>query len=233
VKQQEVGSVFTTGGFGTNPGYLAAVDVTTGKIAWHHRWPESCYSGTTTTKGNLVFVGRNNGELQAYDATNGDQLWTFQTGAGANTTPTFFEQDGHEVVLFAAGGNALAASAHGDNLWLFGLNGTMGPVANAGGGQGIGHAGESTKTTSTAAGDPAAGKQVFAQNCSGCHGASGHGGNGGPDLSSLPNARNTVKVVAQVENGGGGMPPFKGTLTQQQIHDVAAYVVKDVAGSGG
>ena len=27
-----------------------------------------CYAGSTTTAGNLVFVGRNNGELQAYDA---------------------------------------------------------------------------------------------------------------------------------------------------------------------
>ena len=31
--------------------------------------------------------------------------------------------------MFYAGGNSLAGSAHGDNLWLFGLNGTLGPVA--------------------------------------------------------------------------------------------------------
>jgi len=36
-------------------------------------------------------------------------------------------------------------------------------------------------------------------------------------------------VVHQVTNGGGGMPPFSGTLTKQQIADVSAYVVKNVA----
>ena len=31
-------------------------------------------------------------------------------------------------------------------------------------------------------------------------------------------------VAEQVTNGGGAMPPFKGTLTEEQITDVAAYV---------
>ena len=35
--------------------------------------------------------------------------------------------------------------------------------------------------------------------------------------------------MAQVMNGGGGMPPFKGTLTPKQINDVAAYVVSKIA----
>jgi alcohol dehydrogenase (cytochrome c) len=230
VQQAEIGSVFTTDGFGSNPGYFVAIDATSGRIAWSHRWPESCYAGTSTTHGNLVFVGRNNGELQAYDAKSGDQLWAFQTGAGANSTPTYFEMNGHEYLAFAAGGNALAASAHGDNLWLFGLDGKLGPVANAGGGQGVGHAGESQQAPTTKAGNVTAGQQVFSQNCSGCHGATGHGGNGGPDLSTLANARNIVKVEAQVQNGGGGMPPFKGQLNDQQIRDVSAYVTQKVAG---
>jgi mono/diheme cytochrome c family protein len=35
-------------------------------------------------------------------------------------------------------------------------------------------------------------------------------------------------VVTQVESGGGGMPPFKGTLTPKQIQDVAAFVTRDI-----
>jgi alcohol dehydrogenase (cytochrome c) len=211
---------------------LAAQDVTTGEIAWTRNFTgtnDACYSGTTSTAGNLVFVGRNNGELQAYDARTGDQLWSFQTGAGANSTVTVFQQDGREYLAFMAGGNALAASPHGDNLWLFSLDGTMGPAEAPGGGQGVGHAGESEQTPSTEPGDPAAGKKVFAANCSGCHGLTGHGGNGGPDLSSIPSARDLTTVIAQVENGGGGMPAFKGTLSDKQIHDVSAYVTQDVA----
>src|SRR6185503_18100622 len=99
------------------------------RIVWQKRWPESCYAGSATTAGNLVFVGRSTGDLVAYDARDGKQLWSFQTGAGANNAPTIFEQNGNQYVLFYAGGNALAASPHGDDLWLLGLDGTLGPAS--------------------------------------------------------------------------------------------------------
>jgi alcohol dehydrogenase (cytochrome c) len=223
----DFGSVFTTTGFGAQEGYLSAVDVTTGKIEWQKRWPESCYSGTVTTGGGLVFVGRNNGELQAFDAENGDQLWRFQTGAGANNTPTVFEQDGTQYVVFYAGGNSLAATAHGDSLWLFSLDGTMDEVAAGGQESGTGHAGE--LPTTEVKGDPAAGQQVWAENCAGCHGLEGAGGNGGPALVGNAVASDAGKVLAQVTNGGGGMPAFKDTLNEQQIADVTAYVTQRLA----
>jgi alcohol dehydrogenase (cytochrome c) len=222
----DFGSVFTTTGFGAQTGFFGAWDPATGEVAWRKRWPESCYSGTTTTAGGLVFVGRNSGHLEAYDAESGKRLWRFQTGAGANSTVTVFEQDGTEYVAFLAGGNALAATPHGDNLWLFSLDGTVGPASGAGAGEGVGHAGESpVEPTDTGKGDPAAGQQVFADNCSGCHGLNGQGGNGGPSLADVENLK---RIVAQVTNGGGGMPPFKGTLTAQQINDVAAFVQQRV-----
>jgi alcohol dehydrogenase (cytochrome c) len=224
-----IGSTITlAGGFGSNVGIFVAIDATTGKIAWQKRWPESCYAGSTTTKGNLVFIGRNDGRLQAYDARDGKLLWSWQTGAGANNAPTIFERNGKEKVVFYAGGNALAASPHGDNLWLLSLDGDMEQAEAPGGGKGVGHAGENNpqEPAGNAAGDADAGKTVFAQNCSTCHGADGHGGNGGPDLSG---SKNLTTNVAQVANGGGGMPPFKGTLTQKQIRDVATYVTEDVA----
>jgi mono/diheme cytochrome c family protein len=37
------------------------------------------------------------------------------------------------------------------------------------------------------------------------------------------------QAVTQVTNGGGGMPAFKGTLTEQQISNVAAYVAQQIA----
>jgi len=224
----DFGGTFTSAGFGSYTGYLSAIDATSGEIKWQKRWPESCYAGSVTTAGGLVFVGRNGGDLQAYDAKTGDQLWSFQTGAGANSTATVFEQDGKEYLVFYAGGNSLAATAHGDNLWLFSLDGKLGPAKAAGAGEGAGHAGETPPETSTK-GDPAAGKTVFADNCSGCHGLNGTGGNGGPDLSSMTDVQ---RVIGQVTNGGGGMPPFKDNLTQQQIRDVAAYVTEQVGKKG-
>jgi quinohemoprotein ethanol dehydrogenase len=230
--QDTIGSTLTIGGgFGSNVGTFTAIDATTGKIVWQKRWPESCYAGSTTTKGNLVFIGRSDGRLQAYNARNGKLLWNWQMGAGANDAPTIFQRNNKEYIAFYAAGNALAASPHGDNLWLLGLNGTMKPAAAPGTGQGIQHAGAgkgNANNNGTAAGDANAGKTIFAANCSTCHGASGHGGNGGPDLTSIPSAKQLTVVTGQVSNGGGGMPPFKGTLTRKQIADVATYVVKSI-----
>ena len=196
---------------------------------WRKRWPESCYSGTVTTAGGLVFVGRNGGELEAYDAEDGDLLWSFQTGAGANSTVSVFEHEGEQYLAFVAGGNALAATPHGDNLWLFSLEGTLGEAEAGGAGEGAGHAGETPEEpTDSGEGDPVAGEEIFLDSCSGCHGVNGLGGNGGPTLAD---ASNVERVVAQVTNGGGGMPAFKDTLSTQQINDVAAYVTERVAGS--
>jgi quinohemoprotein ethanol dehydrogenase len=229
IKRYTVGSALTIGGgFGSNAGTFTAVDATTGRIVWQKRFPESCYAGSTTTAGDLVFIGRNAGELQAYDARNGKLLWSFQTGAGANNAPTIFRRNGKEYVVFYAGGNALGATPHGDNVWLFSLDGKLGPVAAPGAGQGVAHAGAAHMSNSNAAGAAAAGKQIFSQNCSSCHGVTGHGGNGGPDLTSIPTAKNLQAVIDQVFNGGGGMPAFKGTLSQKQIRDVSTYVVQSI-----
>ena len=88
-----------------------------------------------------------------------------------------------------------------------------------------------TTTTATGAqGDPVAGKQIFlSQPCGSCHTLADAGTTGtvGPNLDQLKPPYD--KVVTQVTNGGAVMPPFKGSLTPQQIQDVAAYV-SSVAG---
>ena len=82
-----------------------------------------------------------------------------------------------------------------------------------------------------AKGNSAAGKPIFASaGCTGCHTlAAAHStGTVGPNLDALkPNYR---AVTAQVTNGGGQMPSFKGKLSTQQIADVAAYVVDSTGG---
>src|SRR4051794_11566074 len=229
-KAPYLASIWTITGFTQNPGTLAAFDVTTGKVAWQTKWKDSCYSGAVSTAGNVVFVGRNNGELQAYNAQTGDQLWKFQTGAGANNTPTVFKNDGKQYLAFYAGGNGLASTQHGDNLWLFGLDGKLGPAKAGGPGKGVQHAGENTDDSNSRNGDPANGKTIFSDNCSACHGISGHGGNGGPDLTKIPSAKERAVVIKQIQLGGGGMPGFESQLTPQQIADVAAYVLKVTGG---
>lgn len=81
-------------------------------------------------------------------------------------------------------------------------------------------------------GDPTKGAAIFkAQSCGGCHtlAAAHSSGTVGPDLDQLkPPYRD---ATAQVTNGGAPMPAYKGTLSAQEIADVAAYVVKSTGGT--
>jgi mono/diheme cytochrome c family protein len=72
------------------------------------------------------------------------------------------------------------------------------------------------------------GAAVFGENCSSCHGATGNGGNGGPDLTTMPLAQTEEGAIQQVTNGGGGMPAFEGVLDEEEIENVAAYVVQEI-----
>ena len=75
-------------------------------------------------------------------------------------------------------------------------------------------------------GDPVAGKEVFlgSAGCKGCHtlADAGTSGNIGPNLDAVKPSYE--KVVMQVTEGGGVMPAFADSLSEQQIQDVAAYV---------
>jgi len=90
---------------------------------------------------------------------------------------------------------------------------------------------EPTTETTEAQGDPAAGKAVFTSaGCTSCHTLADAGATGtvGPNLDAA--SPSDDKVIERVTNGQGVMPPFKDTLSEQQIQDVAAYV-SSVAGS--
>lgn len=77
------------------------------------------------------------------------------------------------------------------------------------------------------AGDAAAGKSVFeTAGCAGCHTLADAGASGtvGPNLDDAKPPRELV--IDRVTNGAGAMPSFAGQLSEQQIQDVAAYVVQ-------
>ncbi len=86
-----------------------------------------------------------------------------------------------------------------------------------------------TFVPSAFAADLASGAKIFASNCASCH-AEGR---------NLINASKTLKksdlekygmydlqaIITQVTNGKAAMPSFKGRLKDNQIADVAAYVL--------
>jgi mono/diheme cytochrome c family protein len=81
-------------------------------------------------------------------------------------------------------------------------------------------------------GDAGAGKSVFASaGCVGCHtlaDANAHG-TVGPNLDQAKPPLSLA--VARVTKCAGAMPSFKGQLSDKQIADVTAYVVKATGGN--
>lgn len=77
---------------------------------------------------------------------------------------------------------------------------------------------------STTTGTTPQGREIFLANCATCHTLSDAGSSGtvGPNLDEID--LSTEQVADQVENGGGGMPAFGDTLSDEEIDQVAAYV---------
>jgi mono/diheme cytochrome c family protein len=127
-----------------------------------------------------------------------------------------FERNGKQYVLAFSAGSALIGSARGDSVWLFGLEGTLPPVAP----------GTPVSRQAAAAAGPAnvvAGKQLYEQACVVCHDADGRGGHGGgAPLIALTDLAATIQTVTA---GRNAMPPFSAVFTPEQIRDVSGYVV--------
>lgn len=82
----------------------------------------------------------------------------------------------------------------------------------------------------TPPGGGADGKSIFASaGCAGCHTLADAGSNGtvGPNLDDAKPSKELA--IDRVTNGQGGMPSFKGQLSEKQIEAVAEYV-SSVAG---
>jgi alcohol dehydrogenase (cytochrome c) len=223
-------------------GIIAALDVTTNKLAWRYQWPEQCYSGTLATGGGLLFVGRNDGRLMALDSANGKQLWEFQTGAGMHAPVSTFERNGKQYLLAFSAGSALIGSARGDSVWLFALDGTLGPSqAGTPVSRNVAAAPATTDRSVRLQPDPSVvtarladanlveGKRIFTTNCAVCHGDDGKGGHtGGAPLDKVADFNAAIQTVTA---GRNNMPSFRSAFTPEQIRDVSAYVVQTLAAS--
>ncbi|HWP85117.1 MAG TPA: cytochrome c [Terriglobia bacterium] len=91
--------------------------------------------------------------------------------------------------------------------------------------------------TAAASGDAAKGKAVFEANCQFCHTAESNEAVVGPGLKDLykwpphklsdgtEHATHTDEIIRkQIVEGGGAMQPAGGSLTEEEIADLLAYL---------
>lgn len=244
------GGVVYPSGIGRR-GLFAALDVTTNRLVWRQQWQDQCYSGSMTTAGGLVFVGRNDGRLTALDSANGDKLWEFQTDGGVNAPAVTFERNGRQYVLAYAGGTSLAPSKRSDGLWLFALDGTIeslprgsadaggqfprrsgggppgppGPPGAPGAAETVAQRGPFLDT-GTRTPDLENGRVIYATTCVTCHGETGQGGTHGG--SALTRELTLGAVVSTVTNGRNDMPAYGAVMSPEDVQDIASYVLEEL-----
>jgi quinoprotein glucose dehydrogenase len=112
-------------------GYVAGVDLRTGKIAYMHKngtvrdmtplpLPFKVgvpgIGGPMLTKGGVAFLGAAVDDyLRAYDVTNGRELWQARLPAGGQATPmTYTADDNKQYVVMVAGGHGSVGTTPGD-----------------------------------------------------------------------------------------------------------------------
>ncbi|TAZ61108.1 glucose/quinate/shikimate family membrane-bound PQQ-dependent dehydrogenase [Rhizobium leguminosarum] len=119
-------------------GYVAGVDLRTGKIAYMHKngtvrdmtplpLPFKVgvpgIGGPMLTKGGVAFLGAAvDNYLRAYDVTNGRELWQARLPAGGQATPMTYETDDNkQYVVTVAGGHGSVGTTPGDYVIAYTL----------------------------------------------------------------------------------------------------------------
>lgn len=120
-------------------GELVAVDTKTAEVAWRvnlgitEQFPPELQNtgrpgngGTIVTAGGLVFVGAtDDARFRAFDAKNGEELWTYKLkGTGQATPITYLGPDNKQyVVITATGGGFFNNLVTDDRILAFTLDG--------------------------------------------------------------------------------------------------------------
>ena len=120
-------------------GYVAAADLTTGKITYRHvngtiedlspvplplKLGVPGIGGPMITKSGVAFLsGTLDYYARAYDLTTGQQLWQSRLPAGGQATPMTFlsPQSGRQFVIVVAGGHGSTGTKAGDAIIAYAL----------------------------------------------------------------------------------------------------------------
>jgi quinohemoprotein ethanol dehydrogenase len=221
---------------GDGHGYLLAWNPMTQKEAWRVQHPGLWNGGTLATAGGLVFQGTADGYFDAYDASTGRQVWSFDAGLGIIGAPMSYNIDGRQYVsiLVGYGGTAAAYGHFMDMGYKFGRQPRRLLTFAMGGDKTLPpksppdftvHALDDPKLKLNEV-DVAAGRALSVQ-CAACHGVGLQAtGTPGPDLRESAIAFKLDSFTTLLKSGAlleQGMPRFQ-QLSDDQIRELYAYV---------
>jgi alcohol dehydrogenase (cytochrome c) len=92
---------------------MAAIDSSTGKIAWRKEFRGGRPAGALTTAGGLLFQMMPDGNFVARDAKTGADVWQFQTGQPGGGPAASYEINGQQYIALGLRDNVLAFKLDG------------------------------------------------------------------------------------------------------------------------
>jgi len=221
---------------GGHRSFLKAWDPVHQTTAWKVELPGNWPGGVMTSAGGLVFQGRIDGYLVAYDAKTGKELWKFKTASPVVGAPITYRVNGTQyvTVITGNGGNGAGINSPGleqyrtdyrapRRVLTFSLDGKDTVPAY-------------TPPPRVPPADPdykpdaaraQAGFMLFAgRACLVCHGWNAIGGGAAPDLRYSPVITDAATFKSIVKEGAlkmNGMPPFPG-FTDKELEDLRFYL---------
>jgi alcohol dehydrogenase (cytochrome c) len=84
-------------------GALRAIDPRVAGVRWEFKYYTPSMAGVLTTASGLVFGGDMDGNVMAFDAAKGANLWHFQTGSSIWAAPITYMLDGRQWLLLPSG----------------------------------------------------------------------------------------------------------------------------------
>ncbi|NGP77778.1 PQQ-dependent dehydrogenase, methanol/ethanol family [Balneolaceae bacterium YR4-1] len=221
---------------GDYPASLIAWDPVKQEKAWEVPQEHFWNAGTLTTAGNLVFQGRSDGMLLAYDAATGDIVWEYNAGLGISAPPITYKINGRQYISLLvgwgggyAGLGGIPASElgwayrqHTRRLITFSLNGSA----------------AMTSLPPPKVPEPISAREfvldyklankgaVVYNKCDQCHGPAAYSGGMAPDLraSAIPLDESAFDlIVREGTKVDMGMPAFS-QLTDEELLALQHYI---------
>ncbi len=217
-------------------GALVAWNPLAGEEAWRVDYPGPWNGGTLATAGNLVFQGTAGEEFRAYNATTGEQLWSFATQSGVIAAPMTYAIDGEQYVAIVVGWGGVWDVAPGilaaksglprniSRLLVFklGADGALPEVPPMA---------ERLLDPPPFTGTPeqaAAGARTYARFCANCHGDAAVAGALNPDLrhsGTLNSPQVLASIVLEGALSHNGMVSFASDIDAAELEAVRQYII--------
>ncbi|WP_295871241.1 PQQ-dependent dehydrogenase, methanol/ethanol family [uncultured Zhongshania sp.] len=214
-------------------GALLAWDPATQKAVWEVPHKLTWNGGLLATAGGLIFQGSAEGEVLAFRADNGEELWSFEANTGVMAPPVTYTVDGEQYVTILAGwGGAFGLIAGLEQevapppsrVLTFKLGGTA-PALPA---NPLKQRHEPPARLTDDAQILEKGRTLYYGYCSACHGTEVISNGAIPDLRHLPKAfhDNFNAIVLDGVMKKAGMVGFSEVLTEEDAFALHAYILE-------